>query len=117
SGPDDGVGEAPPRGWTRSFPHALKGAEDKADATFFAQWERSPFADAYVGRFAAALVGSLQLGKHDGTDVLAVSFSTPDLVGHAFGPRSHEVQDIYAHLDRTLGALFDALDAQVGKDR
>ena len=40
-------------------------------------------------------------GKHDGTDVLAVSFSSPDLVGHAFGPRSHEVQDIYAHLDKT----------------
>ena len=36
---------------------------------------------------------------------------------HAFGPRSHEVQDIYARLDKTIGALFDALDAQVGKDR
>jgi predicted AlkP superfamily pyrophosphatase or phosphodiesterase len=116
-GPDEGAGEAPPQGWTRSFPHPLKGTSDKVDATFFTQWERSPFADAYVGRFAAALVGSLRLGKHDGTDVLAVSFSTPDLAGHAFGPRSHEVQDIYAHLDRTLGALFDALDAQVGKDR
>ena len=71
------------------------------DTTYFAQWERTPFADAYVGRFAAALVQSLQLGKHEGTDVLAISFSTPDLVGHAFGPRSHEVQDIYAHLDKT----------------
>jgi predicted AlkP superfamily pyrophosphatase or phosphodiesterase len=117
SGPDDGLGEAPPQGWTRSFPHALKGTADKADATYFAQWERSPFADAYLGRFAAALVQSLQLGKHEGTDVLAVSFSSPDLVGHAFGPRSHEVQDMYAHLDKTIGTLFDQLDAIVGKDR
>jgi predicted AlkP superfamily pyrophosphatase or phosphodiesterase len=117
SGPDDGMGEAPPQGWTRSFPHPLNGASGKADGTFFAQWERSPFADAYLGRFAASLVESLQLGKHDGTDVLAVSFSTPDLAGHAFGPRSHEVQDIYARLDKTIGALLDALDAQVGKDR
>jgi predicted AlkP superfamily pyrophosphatase or phosphodiesterase len=116
-GPDDGVGEAPPQGWTRSFPHALNGSSGKPDGSFFAQWERSPFADAYLGRFAASLVESLQLGKHDGTDVLAVSFSTPDLVGHAFGPRSHEVQDTYARLDKTIGALFDALDAQVGKDR
>jgi predicted AlkP superfamily pyrophosphatase or phosphodiesterase len=38
------------------------------------------------------------------------------MVGHAFGPRSHEVQDMFAHLDQTLGTLFDALDAQVGKD-
>jgi predicted AlkP superfamily pyrophosphatase or phosphodiesterase len=117
SGPDEGLGEAPPRGWSRSFPHVLKGTDGKPDATFFSQWERSPYADAYVGRFAAALVEAMQLGKHQGTDVLAVSFSTPDLVGHAFGPRSHEVKDIYAHLDRTLGTLFDALDAQVGKGR
>jgi predicted AlkP superfamily pyrophosphatase or phosphodiesterase len=115
SGPDEGVGEAPPRGWSRSFPHVLKGTDGKPDATFFSQWERSPYADAYVGRFAAALVEAFQLGKHQGTDVLAVSFSTPDLVGHAFGPRSHEVHDVYAHLDQTLGKLFDALDAQVGK--
>jgi len=115
SGPDEGIAEAPPRGWARSFPHVLKGTDGKPDATFFSQWERSPYADAYVGRFAAALVEALQLGRHQGTDVLAVSFSTPDLVGHAFGPRSHEVKDIYAHLDQTLGTLFDALDAQVGK--
>jgi predicted AlkP superfamily pyrophosphatase or phosphodiesterase len=114
-GPDEGVAEAPPRGWSRTFPHVLKGVEGKPDATFFSQWERSPYADAYVGRFAAALVQALQLGKHQGTDVLAVSFSTPDLVGHSFGPQSHEVKDVYAHLDQTVGALFDALDAQVGK--
>src|SRR5262249_53502413 len=117
SGPDDGVGEAPPRGWTRSFPHVLNGGGSKPDETFVAQWERSPFADAYLGRFAAALVHSLKLGKHEGTDVLAVSFSSPDLIGHAFGPRSHEVQDVYAHLDRTIGALFDALDTEVGKEQ
>ena len=117
SGPDDGLGEAPPQGWTTSFPHALKGTADKADSTYYAQWERSPFADSYLGRFAAALVQSLQLGKHDGTDVLGVSFSSPDLVGHSFGPRSHEVQDMYAQLDKTIGTLFDRLDAIVGKDQ
>ena len=117
SGPDDGLGEAPPQGWTRSFPHVLKGAEGEPDATYFAQWERSPFADAYLGRFAASLVESFKLGHHDTTDVLAVSFSTPDLVGHAFGPRSHEVQDVYFRLDKTVGALFDALDARVGRDQ
>jgi predicted AlkP superfamily pyrophosphatase or phosphodiesterase len=117
AGPDDGLAEAPPPGWTRTFPHVLKGTTGQADTTFSTQWERSPFADAYLGRFAAALVESLHLGQHDGTDVLAVSFSTPDLVGHAFGPNSHEVQDIYAQLDRTVGLLFDQLDALVGKNQ
>jgi predicted AlkP superfamily pyrophosphatase or phosphodiesterase len=116
TGPDDGVGEAPPEGWTRKFPHELKGTSQKPDATFFAQWERSPFADALVGRFAASLVESLKLGQHDTTDVLAVSFSSPDLVGHAFGPQSHELQDMYAQLDRTIGDLLDRIDALVGHD-
>jgi predicted AlkP superfamily pyrophosphatase or phosphodiesterase len=114
TGPDDGVGEAPAPGWTRTFPHVLAAQPDK---TYFAQWEQSPFADAYLGRFAAALVDALQLGAHDTTDVLAVSFSSPDLVGHGFGPRSHEVQDMYARLDKTIGTLFDALDEKVGKDQ
>jgi predicted AlkP superfamily pyrophosphatase or phosphodiesterase len=117
AGADDGLAEAPPAGWTRTFPHVLKGTANAVDNSYFSQWERSPFADAYVGRFAAALVESFQLGRHDTTDVLALSFSSPDLVGHAFGPRSHEIQDMYAHLDATLGTLFAQLDATVGKDK
>jgi predicted AlkP superfamily pyrophosphatase or phosphodiesterase len=118
-GPDDQAGEMPPRGWTRSFPHVLTGTRHAPDATFFEQWERSPFADNYLGRFAVALSDAFSLGRrgNDLTDVLAISFSTPDLVGHAFGPGSQEEQDLYAHLDRTIGALFDHLDATVGAGR
>ena len=116
--PDDGEGEAPPRGWTARFPHVLNGDDDeRPDGDFRAQWARSPFADAYVGRFSMAMTESLRLGGDDDTDFLGVSFSSPDLVGHAFGPHSQEVQDIYAHLDITIGALLDRLDALVGRDR
>jgi predicted AlkP superfamily pyrophosphatase or phosphodiesterase len=114
---DDGTGEAPPAGWTTTFPHALKGTTGKPDDSYFSQWLRSPYADAFMGRFAAALVESLKLGKHEGTDLLGVSFSSPDLVGHAFGPRSQEVQDMYNNLDRTLATLFDRLDVLVGRDQ
>lgn len=113
--PDSGLGEAPPVGWTATFPHLLTGTTGKADATFLTQWQTSPFADAYLGRFAAAQVRAFQLGRREGTDVLAVSFSSPDSVGHGFGPRSHEIQDTYARLDKTIGTLFDALDAVIGK--
>lgn len=117
--PDDGDGEDPPDGWTRHFPHVLK--SDSGDRgpndDFHDQWQHSPFADAYLGRFAGALVESLRLGKHEGSDVLGVGFSSPDLVGHAFGPDSQEVQDLYAHLDRTLDALFDRLDTLVGRNQ
>jgi predicted AlkP superfamily pyrophosphatase or phosphodiesterase len=112
---DDTLGEVPPDGWTRTFPHALNGTGESADSSFLAQWERSPFADAFLGRFAAALVEGFQLGRHDTPDVLGVSFSSPDIVGHGFGPDSQEIQDMYAHLDQTLGVLFERLDALVGR--
>ncbi len=115
--PDDGLEESPPKGWTSTFPHPLTSASGHPDAEYRALWERSPFGDAYLGRFAAAVVDGLQLGTHDTTDVLAVSFSSPDLVGHAFGPRSQEIQDMYANLDRTIGTLLDHLDAAVGKGK
>jgi arylsulfatase A-like enzyme len=117
SEPDDAPGENPPRGWTRTFPHALTGTTNQRDVAFAAQWEGSPFANDYLGRFAASLVDTLSLGSRtDGrADVLAISFSSPDIVGHAFGPRSQEVHDVYLRLDRTIGALFDHLDATIGR--
>jgi hypothetical protein len=115
--PDAGESEEPPRGWTASFPHVLKGAGNSPDDVFRDQWEQSPYADAYLGRFAAALVASLQLGQHAGPDVLGVGFSSPDILGHSFGPRSREVQDMYARLDETIGTLLDQLDALVGRNQ
>jgi hypothetical protein len=115
--PDAGEGEQPPRGWAASFPHVLKGAVDGPDDVFRAQWQQSPFADAYLGRFAAALVESLELGRRAGPDVLGVGFSSPDILGHAFGPHSREVQDMYARLDETIGTLLDRLDALVGRNQ
>jgi len=114
---DDDKSERPPGGWTPAFPHVLNGTVGKPDATFRAQWDISPFADAYAGRMAAALVTSMQLGKHDTTDVLGISFSATDRIGHKFGPDSQEVQDQLARLDRTIGDLLEHLDNDVGRDR
>jgi hypothetical protein len=115
-GQDLAAGEVPPPGWTAAFPHQLSGG-GRPDRRFRVQWVHSPFADAYLGRFAADLVRTMRLGQTSGTDVLAVSFSAPDAAGHAFGPRSHEVHDILAQLDRTIGLLLDRLDVLVGRER
>jgi hypothetical protein len=114
---DEGVGERPPTGWTRTFPHPLTSAAGKPDSAYFTLWLRSPFADDYLGRMAAAVVDAKQLGTGGRTDYLGVSFSSLDLVGHNFGPNSHEVQDMLARLDVTIGALIDHLDAKVGRGR
>lgn len=82
---------------------------------FYDNWRRTPFSDEYLGQMAMAL--SKNLGHGAGTDMLAVSFSATDYVGHRFGPRSLEVQDTLARLDVTIGKLLDALDVSVGRGR
>lgn len=111
------IGAVPPTGYGAAFPHPLRGKPDstKVDPLFYSQWQASPYADTYLARLAGAAVDKLGLGKRAGTDFLAVSFSSVDYVGHAFGPRSWEIQDILARLDRDLGALFSDLDRAVGK--
>jgi predicted AlkP superfamily pyrophosphatase or phosphodiesterase len=115
--PDDVAEEEPPVGWTRRFPHVLTGMNNGPDLSFYDQWQRSPYGNDYLARLALALVQSMGLGKGSATDVLAISFSSTDLVGHAFGPESQEVQDIYAQLDRTLGTFLDQLNTLVGEDQ
>lgn len=116
-GPDDGVGEAPPRGWTTTFPHPLAGSPGEATDPFDTLWETSPYADDYLGDMAIDLVMRKRLGQGDQVDYLGVSFSALDYVGHAFGPDSHEAQDTLLRLDVTVGRLLDALDRHVGRGR
>jgi predicted AlkP superfamily pyrophosphatase or phosphodiesterase len=113
-GADDADGERGPSGWTRVFPHPLA-ASGKVDGGFHARWKASPFGDEYLERMAAAAADTLQLGRGPGVDFLGVSFSALDSVGHAYGPASHEVQDMVIRLDRTIGRLLDHLDRTVGR--
>jgi predicted AlkP superfamily pyrophosphatase or phosphodiesterase len=111
---DAAAGERPPAFWSRSFPHPLRRADGRSEEDAYSAWEESPFSDAYLGRMAAAAVDALGLGKGRGTDYLAISFSALDLVGHDFGPHSHEVQDVLVRLDATIGELLAHLDRTVG---
>lgn len=110
-------GRRAPNGWTTSFPHALRGLPTDTAPTpaFYAQWDASPYSDAYLAKMASAAVDSLKLGQRASTDFLAVSFSALDEIGHGTGPHSREVQDVLAQLDRDLGELFSHLDAKVGR--
>ncbi len=81
----------------------------KADATRF---RISPEMDAATGDLAAKLVAELDLGKGPATDVLSVSFSATDYVGHAFGTEGTEMCLQQHALDRIIGTLLDVLDAR-----
>ena len=110
--PEQTPGAVAPAGWTSSFPHPLRGNTDEA---FYEQWSSSPFADTYLTKLAENAVDRWGLGNNRGTDFLAISYSSVDYVGHAFGPRSWEIQDILVRLDGDLGELFAHLDARVGR--
>jgi predicted AlkP superfamily pyrophosphatase or phosphodiesterase len=110
------TGAATVDGWTTSFPHSLRGKEGATtpDTAYYEQWATSPFADTYLTKLAETAVDSLGLGKSGMTDFLGVSYSSVDYVGHTFGPRSWEIQDILVRLDKDLGELFAFLDQKVG---
>lgn len=64
---------------------------------------------------AKAILKNEQMGKHDVTDMLCVSISSTDAVGHQYGTRGKENQDVYMRSDKELAAFLTALDEQVGK--
>ena len=98
------------------FPYTITGGEEKPGSKFYTQFEYTPFANDYLVDFAKAALEHEQMGADDVTDLLTISFSSNDLVGHYYGPYSHEVQDITLRTDRTLAALFGYLDQKIGLD-
>jgi predicted AlkP superfamily pyrophosphatase or phosphodiesterase len=72
----------------------------------------SPRIDAATGDLAARLVEEMKLGQGTAPDLLSVSFSATDYVGHAYGTGGAEMCIQLAELDKTIGRLFAALDAR-----
>ena len=119
---DDAAAERVPiPWWSNRFPHPLAwpasapAGADKLPP--LAAWERSPMPDEVLLDLAAEALEEMALGQGKGTDFLALGFSSLDVVGHSFGPRSHEVQDTLVRLDRLLGRLLALLDWKVGRGR
>ena len=98
----------------RHFPYTVNGDEEKAGEGYYRAVQYTPFASEWLAEFARAAIEGEELGKDDYPDLLAISFSTPDLVGHSYGPDSEEVEDIYIRLDRVLDDFLTYLDRQVG---
>ena len=84
------------------------------DESFYSAIRDSPWWDAYLAQFARVLIEAENLGSDGSPDLLALSFSAPDYVGHDHGPNSREYIDTLLRLDRTVGSLLDYLDERVG---
>jgi predicted AlkP superfamily pyrophosphatase or phosphodiesterase len=113
-GADDVATEENIGGMGRVFPHPL--APDSSPR-FLDAFETSPFQDEVLFQFAKAVVINERLGEDDDPDLLGISLSANDLIGHAFGPNSHEVMDVTLRTDRLLEDFFTFLDKQIGLNR
>ena len=76
----------------------------------------SPHCGTITTDMAIAALKNEKLGKGDQTDMLCVSYSQTDVIGHKYGTRGERTDQAYLQLDRDLGRLLRALDEQVGRD-
>ena len=116
SGPDDSPYEELLKGKsTPTFPYDLKElCEGKPNYDLFTH---TPFANTYLTDFAIESIYNEMLGQDNQADFLTISYSTPDIAGHSFGPYSVELEDIYLRLDLEIGKLIKELEKRVGKDQ
>jgi len=77
----------------------------------------TPFGDYLLLDFACAASEHMELGEDDVPDILIISCSAGDVLGHVYGPDSPEMHNYYRHLDKELAGLFDRLDTAVGRER
>jgi predicted AlkP superfamily pyrophosphatase or phosphodiesterase len=99
---------------TNSFPHVVTGGANSASKAFYRALDSTPFSNELLVTFAKEAITNEQLGADDDPDLLSVSFSANDYVGHRFGPYSQEAMDITLRVDRQIASLLDFIDARVG---
>ena len=109
--PWENIGKVPD---TNTFPHKVTGGAAAPGREFYSVLDYSPFSNDLLVGFAQAAIENENLGTDADTDVLSVSFSANDYIGHRFGPYSQEVMDITLRTDGQIGTLLDFINAKIG---
>lgn len=99
--------------WGVGFPKKFDAPSDVEIGQLF---ELSPHANSTLVSLALDAVDNEKLGADNKPDVLVLSFSTPDIVGHTYSTNTLEVRDLYARLDRDIERFLTGLEKRVGKD-
>lgn len=94
-----------PREWSAGFPHRLTAGADPMSAV-----KSSPFSDEAVIDVALSALAGEDLGRDDIPDLLAISLSATDMIGHQFGPESRELEDQLVRLDAQIARLVEHLN-------
>jgi predicted AlkP superfamily pyrophosphatase or phosphodiesterase len=123
AGADDVPYEMDAYGLGRTFPHPIRewvepGVEGRAaHRNRYAAVVGTPFGNDILLRFAEVAFDEVGLGRDAVPDLLTVSFSSNDYVGHMYGPQSQEVMDTALRTDRAVAGLMRFLDERVGAGR
>lgn len=120
SAPDDNSYESLIRGKgsTPTFPYDFKNiraSRREAGTEYHLIWA-SPAGNKILTEFALEAIKNEKLGRDEATDLINISYSVPDIIGHTFGPQSVELQDIYLRLDKEIEQLLLSLDNDIGQD-
>lgn len=116
--PDDAPGEGYGfNGQGRLFPHPFKGKLASPAKAYYEAVECSPAGNELLLDLAKKAITAEKLGQGATTDLLCLSFSANDLIGHLYGPDSWEMLDITLRSDQVVADLLTFLDATVGKER
>jgi hypothetical protein len=117
SGPDDAPGEGTGYLLGRTFPHPMRGGAKAPGQEYYEALEYSPYGNELLLEFAKRAIDAEGLGRNPVPDLLCLSFSSNDTVGHSWGPDSQEVLDITLRSDLVVKELLDYLDAKVGRGK
>jgi predicted AlkP superfamily pyrophosphatase or phosphodiesterase len=101
-----------------TFPYNLKQMRERY-RTIGSEYQLiwvTPAGNSLLTEFAMEAIKYEELGQDDITDLINISYSTPDVAGHTFGPQSVEVEDIYLRLDQNISELLTYLDDNIGND-
>lgn len=97
---------------TATFPYDLEKLKVENDG--FDILKETPFGNNIVTDFVVKAIEAEKLGQDNITDFLAISYSSPDYIGHNFGVNSKEIEDTYIRLDLEIEKLLNELDKKVG---
>jgi predicted AlkP superfamily pyrophosphatase or phosphodiesterase len=117
SGPDDAAGEGKGVKQGLTFPHPMNGGLKRPGKAYYDALFNSPFGNDFLLELVRRAVVAEKLGRHEATDLLVVSFSSTDAVGHSWGPDSQEALDTALRADRVLASFLSLLDAEAGKGK
>lgn len=87
------------------------------DAKLYAALDATPWGNELILQFAEKAIVAEKLGAGSKVDLLTVSFSSNDYVGHALGAESEEAHDMALRVDKLVGELIHAAEAQAGAGR